>query len=194
MQISLLGAVGSLLMLWQIPWPGAPFLKIELSSVPVLIGGFALGPWAGFTVLLVKSLIFAVLKFSQEELVGIPMNIIAVGTTVIVASYIYEKRKTWKNAILALFSGVITSTIVMIPVNYFIVPKFFQWLYPHIPAMSGPQIINVVVSAIIPFNLVFAGVNAVLTFLIYKRVSGFLRPEGEPGITAVSEKTVENEA
>ena len=32
-------------------------------------------------------------------------------------------------------------------------------------------------TAIIPFNLLKAGLNAVLTFILYKRVSGFLHSE-----------------
>jgi riboflavin transporter FmnP len=42
--------------------------------------------------------------------------------------------------------------------------------------MGAPReaVVAMLPTAIIPFNLIKAGLNAVLTFILYKRVSGFL--------------------
>ena len=46
-KISILGALAFLVMMFEIPLPFAPdFYKLGFDEVIVLIGGFALGPWA----------------------------------------------------------------------------------------------------------------------------------------------------
>ena len=46
-KVSILGALAFLVMLFEIPLPFAPaFYKLGFDEVIVLIGGFALGPWA----------------------------------------------------------------------------------------------------------------------------------------------------
>ncbi|MEG0936286.1 MAG: ECF transporter S component, partial [Clostridia bacterium] len=50
-KISLLVAMAFVLMLFEFPIPGLPpFLKLDFSDLPALIGGFALGPIAGVMV------------------------------------------------------------------------------------------------------------------------------------------------
>ena len=47
--IAMLGAVATVLMLFEVPLPflAPPFYELDFSEVPVLIGAFALGPVAG---------------------------------------------------------------------------------------------------------------------------------------------------
>ena len=60
----MLGAIATVLMLFEIPLPFAPsFYKIDLSELPVLIGCFAMGPLAGAFVELVKIILNFVIKF-----------------------------------------------------------------------------------------------------------------------------------
>ena len=47
-QIAVLGAIAAVLMLFEFPLPVAPpFYKFDFSEVPIMIGGFAMGPIAG---------------------------------------------------------------------------------------------------------------------------------------------------
>ena len=47
-QISMLSAIATVLMLFEIPLPFAPaFYEIDFSEVPVLVGCFVMGPMAG---------------------------------------------------------------------------------------------------------------------------------------------------
>ena len=56
--IGMLGAIATILMLFEIPLPFAPpFYEIDFSEVPVLIGAFAMGPVAGVLIELVKVLL-----------------------------------------------------------------------------------------------------------------------------------------
>jgi riboflavin transporter FmnP len=179
-QAALLGCVGAMLMLWQIPYPGAPWLKIDASDVPVLIGGFALGPWAGLVVLFIKNFMFCILRFSQDELLGMPMNLLATASMLFVSSWIYHRNKSWQNALLALTAGITCSMALMALANYFVLPVYLRLFAPHIPVPGGRELSGVILATILPFNGVKGLLNGILTFLIYKRVSSFLKPEALP--------------
>ncbi len=184
--ISLLATCGVLLMLWQMPYPGAPWLKIDLSDVPVLIGGFAFGPLAGIFILLLKNVLFFVLKFHPIELIGVPMNIISTAVLVVVSSSIYHRNKTWSNALVGLFSGMVASIVVMIFMNYWIMPHFIKWFMPHMPLPSSEKLTETVIFVVVPFNFVKDALNGALTFLLYKRVSLFIK-----GATVQTAKVVD---
>jgi riboflavin transporter len=180
LQVSLLASIGSLLMLWQFPYPGAPgIFKFEISKVPVLIGGFALGPWAGIAVLLIKNLIFLIIKFSPGELIGIPMNTINTAVFVLTSSYIYHRSKTLNYAVLSIFSGVITSTLVMIPANYYALPLFMRVFTPQSSIPSPEKIVELILFAAIPFNAMSGVINGIITFLVYKRIGKFIKDTGD---------------
>lgn len=188
MQITLLSTVGALLMLWQLPYPGAAWLKFDLSDIPALIGGCALGPWVGFAVVLFKSLIFLMLKFNTQELVGIPMSIISSGAMVLVTSFLYQRSKTQKNALYSVVLGIIALVLVMIPANYFVLPFFMKMFFPQARIFTPAEITYMILYFIIPFNAVKGILNGALTFLIYKRIALFLRPGGD--VVPVGEKII----
>ena len=68
--------------------------------------------------------------------------------------------------ILALVCGTLAMAAVMIPANLFITPIFMGAPRAAVAAMLP--------TAIIPFNLLKAGINSIVTFLLYKRVSPLL--------------------
>ena len=82
------------------------------------------------------------------------------------AGNIYKANKTKKQAILALVCGTLAMAAVMIPANLFITPIFMGAPRAAVAAMLP--------TAIIPFNLLKAGINSIVTFLLYKRVSPLL--------------------
>ena len=54
-QVGMLSAIATVLMLFEIPLPFAPsFYEIDFSEVPVLIGCFTMGPLAGAAIEMVK--------------------------------------------------------------------------------------------------------------------------------------------
>ncbi|MCD4782587.1 MAG: ECF transporter S component [Candidatus Eremiobacteraeota bacterium] len=178
-QISLLASVATLLMLIQIPYPGAGWLKFDISNIPVLIGGCALGPIAGLLIVIIKLFLFGIIRSSPGELMGLPMNLIANGTLVLVTSYIYRRVKTQENALFSLFVGVIVSTLIMIPANYFVLPLYLKFFAPNIPIPPPSQMLTMLFTVVIPFNLIAGFLNISLTFIVYKRVSAFIRPDAQ---------------
>ena len=146
--------------------PAAAFLEYDPADVPILLGTFALGPAAGILLTLVASVIQGLTVSASSGWYGILMHVIATGTYVLVAGNIYKAHKTKKQAILALVCGTLAMAAVMVPANLLITPIF----------MGAPRaaVAAMIPTAILPFNLLKAGINSVITFLLYKRVSPLL--------------------
>lgn len=154
-----------LVLLIRIPFPAAPFLEYDPADVPIYITTFAFGPVAGLIVTLIVSLIQAFL-LGGSGVYGFLMHMLATGIFVIIAGCMYRHKKSKKEAILALIVGVIATTLAMCVFNYFVTP-----LYMGVPTDA---VVAMLLPVIVPFNLMKAGINAAITFLVYKRISGFL--------------------
>lgn len=147
-------------------FPAAPFLEYDPADIPILIGAFAYGPVAGIILTLVASLIQGFTVSASSGLYGIIMHIIATAVLVLVSSIIYRKKHTKGGAILALVCGTVAMGLVMMAANHFITPPFMGAPVEVVDAMLLP--------VILPFNLLKAGINSVITFLVYKTVSRHL--------------------
>ena len=141
------------------------FLEYDPADIPIFIGTFAFGPLGGFVLTVIVSVVQGFTVAATAGPYGPLMHIIATGTFVIVAGLIYKRNKTMKGAIIALIAGTLSMTLIMIPANILITPLFFgmprEAVYPLLPLIIG-------------FNLGKAGVNSLLTFFLYKRISKFL--------------------
>ncbi len=176
LKIGLLSSLATALMMTvEIPYPGAPYLKYDPSEVPVLIGGFAFGPLAGLAILVVKNLLFMLFRFEPTQLVGIPLNTLAGAALVLTSASFYQIKKTRSRALVALVLGGVSMTCVMIPANLYVLPWFTRWMTGE--AMSTAGMLPFILTVITPFNLLKAGLTSTLTFLVYKRVSVFLKEE-----------------
>lgn len=163
--IALLAAIS--IMLLYVPFLRFPmlvsYLEYDAMDIPILIGGFMLGPIAGLIITLIGALIQGVTVSGGSGIYGIIMHMLATGAFVTTASLIYRKKKTIKSAIVGLIFGTIAMTLIMIPANLIVTPLFLG--YP-VSAVKG-----LILPVIIPFNLLKAGINSVLTFLIFIPIS-----------------------
>ena len=145
--------------------PMVPFLEYDPADIPILVGTFAFGPVAGLILTIVTAVLQGVTVSAQSGAYGIIMHVIATSALVFVAGSIYTKEKTKKRAIIALVCGTLAMVAIMIPANLLITTKFMgltvDALMPFMPW-------------IVLFNFIKAGVNSIVTFLIYKRISPFL--------------------
>lgn len=159
-----------LVLLIRIPWPAAPFLEYDPADLPIYITAFAFGPYEGLIVTLIVCLIQA-FGLGGSGLYGFIMHFIATGIVAVAIGTMYKRNKTKKTAIKALITGVIVTTVVMCIMNILVTPAF----------MGAPRsaVIAMIPTVIIPFNLVKTGVNSLLTFILYKRISGLLHGSAE---------------
>jgi len=141
--------------------PQAPFLLYDPGNVFLLIGSFKLGPKIGVLMSLVTALLFALIT-GQGGPYGALMNFLATGTLIYVSSQIYHLYHSKKGAILGIILGTLAMTLMMVPANLIITPLYL--------GVNREIIVNMLIPAIIPFNLLKGIISGVLTFILYKRV------------------------
>lgn len=155
-----------LVMIIHFPiFPAVAFLEYDPADIPILIGTFAFGPVAGIVLTVVTSLIQGFTVSVQSGAYGIIMHIIATTALVTVAGVIYRKHKTKKMAVIGLAAGTLAMTAAMFFANMVITPKF--------TGMPLEAIMDLM-PLILLFNIVKAGINSIVTFILYKRISPFL--------------------
>ena len=147
--------------------PAVPFLEYDPADIPILIGTFAFGPGAGVLLTVVTSVIQGVTVSAGSGAYGIIMHIIATLVLVLTSGFIYRAKheKTKKHAVIGLLAGTLAMTAIMIPANMIVTPAFTGMpLEAIMDFMPG----------IILFNFIKAGINSLITFFVYKRISPFL--------------------
>ena len=163
-KISILSAIGYILMFISVPLPMLfpEFLKVDISDLPALLGGIALGPMAGVTIAFFKNLLQFITGMSTTGGVGEFANFLIGGSFVFTVSYIYSKKRDVAGVIIGLISGIIVMTIVGCIANYFIILPFYSkigWSIDAVVAMGSainPSINNklsFVIWIIAPFNI-----------------------------------------
>jgi len=184
-KIGMLSAVAFLLMLIQFPIPTLfPFfLKLDISELPALLGGFTLGPIAGSIIVLLKNLLLLAVRGSKTSYVGELSNFIVGAAFVVPASILYINNKSKRGAIYSLIAGILGMTIVACISNYYlIIPLFSKTLgfesVMEMAARSNKAIVDMktyILYAVVPFNVLKSMVVSIFTLLIYKRLSPLLR-------------------
>lgn len=159
--------------------PVVLFLKYDPKDVIIAIGGFVFGPLTAFTI---SALVGLVEMFTASEtgVIGLVMNIISSCSFACTAAFVYKKAKNIRGAALGLVSGVGVMAVVMLLWNYLITP-----LYMNIPR---EQVVPLLTSAILPFNLLKGCLNSAIVFLIYKPIVRALR---KANLLPPSESTAE---
>ena len=147
-------------------FPTAAFLEYDPADIPILIGAFTYGPWAGLLLTIAASAVQALTVSAQSGLYGFLMHVISTSILCMTAGFIYRYKHTRKGAAIALASGTLAMGLGMLLANHFITPIF----------MGVPTAVvdSMLLTVFLPFNLLKAGINSIVTFLIYKTVSTHL--------------------
>lgn len=184
-RVGVLGAIAALLFLI----PGIPIVppiyKLDFSTVPVLLGGFSLGPVPGLLILLVKDLVG--LTNSSSMGVGELADFLASAAMMLTAVAIYRRHHSRRGALIGLIAGTAVMTAAAALINYYIVIPFYVAAM-NMPAEAIVSMIGKVIPAVdslprliafatTPFNLLKGVVLSVITFLLYKRLSPLLKGE-----------------
>lgn len=165
-KLSLLSAIAVVLMYIDFPViPIFPWLKIDLSDVPALMGAFAFGPLSGVIIELMKNLLILIVKGTGTAFVGELANFLVGVALVWPAAMIYKRNKTKKTAILGMLVGILAMEIVGILANaYLLLPAYGM-------AMSKAELMQYVTVGLIPFNGIKAILVCGITYVLYKKMS-----------------------
>lgn len=153
-------------------FPAVSFLEYDPADVPILLGTFALGPLAGIILTVVASVIQGVTVSASSGWYGILMHIIATGTYVLIAGNIYKYNKTKKGALIAIACGILGWVLIMIPANLILTPLYLKMV--GVPAEAALPMVKGLLFWIVLFNLIKSILNSLITYILYKRVSGVL--------------------
>lgn len=185
--IAMLGALSFVIMYLEFPLPFiAPAVyELDFSEVPALIGTFAMGPVAGVLIELIKILLKILFKPTTTAYVGEFANFVIGCSILIPAGLIYKYKRTKKGAIIGMAIGTLTMIIVGCLVNaYILLPWYANALFGSLDPIikMGTEIhagitnlFTFVVLTVAPFNLIKGVLVSILTFLLYKRVAGFMK-------------------
>ena len=178
--IGLLSAVSAVLMYLEIPLTFLfmpPFLKLDLSGVPTLIGAYMFGPGAGIFITLVKDLIHVM--STQTGGVGELSDFLIYTAFSLVAGGWYLKHKNKKDALLSCVLGTLAVTVIGAFTNRFLIIPFYSKIMPIDAIVSACNAVNPLIDSIdgyilfgaVPFNFIKGVIISAVTFLVYKKLS-----------------------
>lgn len=166
-KISLLGAMSVVLMYFEFPIPFLPFpwLKIDLSDVPSLIGALAYGPLTGIVIELLKNMLILLVKGTQTNFVGEFANFIVGISLVVPAAYLYNRSKSKKNIIIGMIVGLILMEVMAIIANIYIFMPVFGM------PVTGIEAVRYISIGLIPFNGIKAIMVNIISYNLFKRLA-----------------------
>ena len=179
---AVMAAIATILMYIEFPIPIMPgFIKLDFSELPALLTSFALGPWYGALVCLLKNLIH--LPVTSSSGVGELANFLIGVCFVIPTGYIYQFHKSRKGALIGSLVGAVIMAVVSFPINYFIVYPFYTNFMPMEAIVGAYQAILPSIKGLsdallifnVPFTFVKGVIDVVITFLVYKRLSPIIK-------------------
>ena len=131
-KIGMLSVIGFILMYFQLPltFVAPPFMKLDISDLPVLLGAFTMGPAYGIIIAAIKNIMHIIFKGTMTAGVGELSNFIISSSFAFVSAYFYRRHKTYKGAVVSLTLGVLAMTALAMISNYFIVFPLYGKVMP----------------------------------------------------------------
>jgi riboflavin transporter len=176
--IGMLSSIAYVLMMLNFPFPGFPtFLLVDFSDIPALVGAILFGPVAGIIIELIKNILDYFITGSETGIpIGHAANFTAGIFFILPTYYIYQRMKSTRGMTVALVVGTLSMAVSMSILNYFVfLPAYTFFL--NMPAMSGPEARQFIVSAIFPFNVVKGLLITFVFTLIFIRLQYWLNKQ-----------------
>lgn len=181
---AMLAALSAALMFFEFPltFIAPAFYELDFSEIPVLIGSFSIGPVAGVAIEFVKILIKFVIKGTSTGGVGELANFLIGISLVLPSSLIYKFNKSRKFAIIGMIIGTVAMTIMGVVLNTFVlIPMYSAFMPIEQIIQMGKDIVPMItdtftfcIFCVAPFNIVKGIMVSVVTFFLYKPLSGII--------------------
>ncbi len=170
--MALFVALGYVMSFVEFPiFPAASFLKLDFGNVFILLIGFLLGPVEGVLVCLLKEALRLISSSSNG--VGELANFMMTTTFMLLPSIVYQFKKGLKTVTVTLAGACLIGTGVSLVINRWIIFPTYDVLgfLPMGAAVAFRQFFWFVLA----FNLLKTIVISIITVLLYKRLSLFLK-------------------
>lgn len=183
---AVLGAISAILMILEFPLPLIPpFVKMDFSELPVILGGFIMGPVNGALIALIKIVLNFLLNGTSTAGVGEIANLVYSLGYMLPSVLIYHKLRTKKGALISLAIGTVITSILAVTINIFVTfPLYGKLMGLDIPTIVGmcsavnpyvKDMASLMIFSMLPFNLFKYGVTSIITFVLYKKLSGVIK-------------------
>ncbi len=185
--IALFGALAGILYSFVFPIAAAfpVFLELNFSDIPMLIGTFALGPLSGGIIVVIKILIKLIIKSTGTAFVGELADLLIGLAFIVPAGLIYQKKRSFKSAMIGMCVGMFSSVAVAVFVNWIILVPFYiqlvfhgSWdpligmMLPLFPSCTKDTFYNFYLwVSVLPFNFMRCLIAIIVTLPVYKHIS-----------------------
>jgi len=162
-----------------LPW--VPFLKIDFSDIPILLGMYVFGPLSGIAIAAVRSLLSYVTTGGEAGFpIGDTAAFLATLSYTLPIYYIIEKGKpSMKQALFASGLSTVSLTVVLSILNW----AFIAPLYMRVMGFSVGPMREYLTLSVIPFNLIKGVLVSVVFFVVFYKLYDYLekvRYENDP--------------
>lgn len=147
-------------------FPATPFLKLDFGNTFILLIGFLLGPIEGVIVCVLKEIIR--IPTGSTGGVGELANMLVTSAYILLPCIVYRYKKGLKYVIPSLAAACVLGTCAALVTNRYI----------NFPLYMGQGAAAVFAESfwfIVGFNLIKTVAISVLTLLLYKRLSNFIK-------------------
>ena len=148
-------------------FPATPFLKLDFSAVFLMLAGFIFGAGYGIGACAVKELICFMTKSSTGG-VGELANFLVIGAYILIPTLIYHYRKGIKVVVISLVISCVVQVLLSLLANRFIT-------FPLFIGNGAKEFFYSVWQFVALFNLIKAVSVSIITILLYKRLSKFIK-------------------
>lgn len=181
---SILASISIILYFFiKFPLPIFPsFLEINFSMLPIVIGGYIVGPVYGSIIVLIRFL--AKLSITHTAGVGEVADLLIGLFVVLTSSIIYQKKHDKKGAIISLIMSSLIWILSATLLNWLLLVPAYIKLYFNgdvsifvsvlsiIPSINETNYMwKYIVFAVIPFNMLLSTTVSLITFFVYKPLS-----------------------
>lgn len=145
------------------------FLTFDFKDAVISILSLLYGPVYGVISAGVVAFL-EMISVSDTGPYGLIMNFISSATFALACGTVYKFKRTFSGAIVSVVTAVVTVTAVMMVANIFITPFYM--------GVARGEVIALIPTMLLPFNLAKAIINATSLLLIYKPVTSALKRTG----------------
>ncbi len=193
-RVGMFGALSGVFYAWlKFSLPMFPsFLEVNFSNIFVIIGSLSVGPVGGIIIVIVKMILKIILVGTSTNYVGELTDLLLSILIMLPASLVYMKKRTKIGGFVGILLSFISWIVFSVLINWGISMPFYLKFYFNGDVTSLVSLLSVTIPgvnetnfmsyylflAILPFNALVAFVNCGLAFLVYKKISVFLKKIG----------------
>ncbi len=144
------------------------FLTFDFKDAILAVSAFVLGPLYSVGCAITVALI-EFISVSDTGVYGLIMNALSSSAFALICGLVYKYKRTLSGAVMGSVLAVIGMVSVMMVANIFITPY-----YSYMGAARS-DVVALIPTLLLPFNITKGTVNASVTMIIYKPVTSALR-------------------